>query len=317
MQELEVSNELFEEQLGKVVQSVSDENVGLFGPDSMVWHVFKHSMAGYHAAGRSLLLQIMHPWVTTGIDDHSKTREDIKGRSQRTFTAVYSILFGTLDQALKEARRVNRVHSRITGVMAKDKGVFKEGSAYKANEAHAMLWVHATIWENLIRTYELVIGPLSAEQKEQYYQESKLFAYMFGIPDEVIPPDWPSFLEYNESILNSDILHCNDEIYALYDYLWAPTKENKDFRHRWFILTTAATMPAHLREPFGLVYGEREEKRFNKGIKTIKTIEPFLPNIVSRGPSFIEANDRIRGKESGWLVKRVNRRVFGKDSLVG
>jgi uncharacterized protein (DUF2236 family) len=313
---LDVSSEAFEEQLAKVAALVEDPNAGLFGPDSMVWHVFKHTMAGYHAAGRSLLLQIMHPWVTTGIDEHSKTREDIKGRSQRTFTAVYSILFGSLDQAMKEARRVNRVHSRITGVMTKDKGAFKEGTPYKANEAHAMLWVHATIWENLIRTYELLIGDLTQAQKEQYYQESKLFAYMFGIPEEIIPKDWNSFLAYNESILHSDILHCNEEIFALYDHLWAPTKRKMDVKHRWFILTTAATMPEHLRAPFNLVYGEKEQKAFKKGVRIIRFIEPLLPTIIKRGSTYIEANNRIKGKKSGWLVKKVNKRVFGREELV-
>lgn len=315
-EELDVSSELFEAQLEKVIASVKDPNVGLFGPDSMVWHVFQHSLAGYHAAGRSLLLQIMHPWVTTGIDEHSRTRDDLKGRSQRTFTAVYSILFGNLEHALKESRRVNRVHSRITGVMEKDKGAFKEGTAYKANEAHAMLWVHTTIWENLIRTYELVVGKLSDAQKEQYYQESKLFAYCFGIPDEILPPDWNSFLEYNEAVLHSDILHCNEEIYALYDHLWAPNKKEKDWKHRWFILTTAATMPEHLRAPFNLVYGEEEQKRFERGMRFIRTIEPFLPTIINRGPTYIEAHNRLKGKESGWMVRRLNKRAFGREKLV-
>lgn len=315
-EQLDVNNVVFEQQLALVANQVKDPKVGLFGPESMVWHVFRHSMAGYHAAGRSLLLQVMHPWVTTGIDEHSKTRDDIKGRSQRTFTAVFSIIFGSLDHAMKEARRVNRVHSRITGVMQKDKGAFVEGSLYKANEAHAMLWVHATIWENLVRCYELVIGPLTPEQKEQYYQESKLFAYMFGIPDEIIPPDWPSFLAYVEGVLNSDIMHVNDETLELYDYLWAPNKEDKDLKHRWFMLTTAATMPEQFLEPFSLVYGEREKKIFTRGVKIIGAVEPFMPMIVNRGPTFIEAHNRINNKESSWLVKRLNKRVFGREKLV-
>lgn len=66
-----------------------------------------------------------------------------------------------------------------------------------ANEAHAMLWVHTTLWETQIMMYEQFVGKLTSEQKEKYYQETKLFAYLFGIPEEIIPPTWNDFMEYN------------------------------------------------------------------------------------------------------------------------
>ena len=61
---LEVSDELFEQQLAMVAAQVKDPRVGLFGPESMMWHVGKHVIAAFHGSGRALLLQIAHPWVT-------------------------------------------------------------------------------------------------------------------------------------------------------------------------------------------------------------------------------------------------------------
>jgi hypothetical protein len=65
-----------------------------------------------------------------------------------------------------------------------------------------------------------------------------------------------------------------------------------------------------------LVCGEQEQKTFERGVKIIKTIEPFLPTIINRGPTYIEAHNRLKGKESSWLVKRINKRAFGRENLV-
>ena len=53
-----------------------------------------------------MLLQVAHPKIAQGVADHSRYREDPLGRGIRTFTAVYSIVFGTRDEAIAAAQRV-------------------------------------------------------------------------------------------------------------------------------------------------------------------------------------------------------------------
>jgi len=314
---LEVTDELFEQQLALAASKVKDPIVGFYGPDSMMWKVSKHVLASFHGSGRALLLQIAHPWVTQGIDEHSKTRQDPIGRGRRTFRAVFSIVYGSLDQAMKEARRVNRVHARIKGVLEKNKGAFPEGSNYLANEAHSMLWVHATLWETQVRMYELFVDKLSDAEKEQYYQESKLFAYMFGIPEDIIPPTWNDFMEYNEKVWNSDTLHVNQETLELFGFLFNPPGVKAGSKAvDWLTLVTAATLPDKVRESFGLEFTEQDRKRFERNVKIFSVIESFLPKILRYGPNYLEANRRIRGLEPLWITKKMNKFIMGHELLV-
>ncbi len=313
---LEVTDELFEQQLELVASQVENPTHGLYGPGSMMWKVSKHVLSAFHGSGRALLLQIAHPWVTQGIDEHSKTRDDPIGRGRRTFRAVFSIVYGSLEQAQKEARRVNRVHSRIKGHLEIDKGAFPQGSQYLANEAHAMLWVHATLWETQMLMYELFVGKLSNEEKEQYYQETKLFAYMFGIPEDIIPPNWNEFLEYNQTIWDSDILHVNEATLELFGYLFDPIHPSVAAPMNWISLVTAATLPPKVREAFQIEYGAKEEKRFKRNLKVVSSLESLSPKILRYGPNYLEANRRIKGLEPIWITKKMNKMIMGQEELV-
>lgn len=313
---LEVTDDLFEEQLALVASQVQDPNVGLYGPGSMMWHVSKHVLSAFQGSGRALLLQIAHPWVTQGIDEHSKTRDDPLGRGRRTFRAVFSIVYGSLEQAQKEARRVNRVHNRIKGTLEIDKGAFPKGSQYLANEAHSMLWVHATLWETQVVMYELFVGKLTAEQKEQYYQETKLFAYMFGVPEDVLPPNWNEFLEYNQKVWASDILTVNPATLELFGFLFKPQHPSLAGAMNMMSIITSATLPEKLRHDFNLAYTAKDQKRFERYTKLLSFCEPLAPKILRYGPNYLEANRRIKGLEPVWITKKMNKLIMGHEELV-
>ena len=72
---------------------------GVFGPDSVTWRIDREALT-FLGAGRALLLQLAHPWVAAAIAEHSKTVDDPIGRFHRTFAVVFTMVFGTHDQAL-------------------------------------------------------------------------------------------------------------------------------------------------------------------------------------------------------------------------
>ena len=116
------------------------------------------------------------------------------------------MVFGSLDQAIAAARRLYRRHEAIQGHLPAAIGPFASGSGYRANEIAGLQWVHATLTETALLMHDLVLGPLSHEERERYYAESKVFAALFGIPGNRLPPDWPAFVAYNETMLESDTL---------------------------------------------------------------------------------------------------------------
>jgi len=195
-------------------------------------------------------------------------------------------------------------------------GAFEQGSTYGANEANAMLWVHATLGDPTGKMYALFRRPLDDDEKEKFYQETKLFAYMFGISDDILPPDWDSFLEYNRDMWNSDQLVVTDATRELTNFLFDPLHVGLTPAMAWLKLVTAATMPPRLRDEFGLVYGHKEKLMLAAGRKLVSMAEPAVPDILRNGPSYLEATRRIRGLPSTWMTRTLNKAIFGREELV-
>src|SRR5262245_23196962 len=170
-----------EEQLKRLRLLASGEREGVFGPSSVIWRIDREA-AIFLGAGRALLLQLAHPWVAAAISEHSRTFADPIGRLHRTFEVVFTLVFGSLDQALAAARRLHRRHSAIQGHLLATVGPFAAGSPYQANQLSALRWVQATLTDTAVLVYNLMLGPLLLDDRERYYAESKLFAALFGIP---------------------------------------------------------------------------------------------------------------------------------------
>lgn len=317
METIAITHDMFEQQLARVIAEVKDPQAGLFGPDSMMWRLSRHALSGAHGSGRALLLQIAHPWVTQGVDQHSHTRSDPLGRAARTFTAVISIIYGSLEQAIHQARVVRNVHRKIRGQMTEHAGAFGKGSDYLANEANAMLWVHATLWDTSVMMYELFQGPLTPQEKNRFYDETRLFAYMFGIPDEILPRNWNEFMDYNRAMWSSDQLAVTLSTRELAGFLFDPLHVTLTPAMYWLKVVTAATLPPRLREEFGLPYGKREQFVFEQGRRVVSFSEPLLPSILRYGPSYVEAKRRLQGKSSTWVTRVLTKAVFGRSEVVG
>ena len=105
-----VSAETLERELNLVRGAAAGPLPGIFGPRSMTWRVNREA-AIFLGAGRALLLQLAHPWVAAAVEQQSDTFANPIGRFHRTFSTVFTMVFGTLDQSLDAARRLHRRHA--------------------------------------------------------------------------------------------------------------------------------------------------------------------------------------------------------------
>jgi uncharacterized protein (DUF2236 family) len=96
----------FELQLHFVRMNAAGDIAGVLGPDSVTWRISREAVL-FLGAGRALLLQLAHPWVATAVADHSQVFANPIGRFHRTFRVMLTMIFGTLDQALKQCARGN------------------------------------------------------------------------------------------------------------------------------------------------------------------------------------------------------------------
>lgn len=311
-----ISKEDLIEQLETMKGKVLDPNEGLFGPSSQFWRIGRYSTA-FLGAGRAALLQTAHPWVATAIAQHSKTMQDPMSRFRGTFTNVFTMVYGSLDQVIDSALRVHQYHARITGTIDEDSGAFSKGSCYQANEVQAMMWVHATLWETTVKMYELVIGPLSAAEKEAYYQETKLFAYLFGIPDEALPPNWNEFVQYNETMWYDDQLTVNSAAREIEHFLFHFNKVLTPALSHYRIIT-AMMMPEPLREQYGMPAPTAKNRALYDGyLSKIRKVFPYLPKHLRYLPPYNEALRRLNGKHSpGVVTGSLNKLMLGTFALV-
>ncbi len=308
---------MFDAMMEKLRSECKDPNLGLFGPGSMMWEINKYPLAGMQGAGRALLLQIAHPWVTNAIDEHSKTREDPVGRGNRTFTHVGRMVFGNLDQAIESAYQVYNLHSMIRGKLLAGSKSSPTGSDYLANEVHSAVWVHATLWDTAATMYELFVRPLTAAEKEQYYQETRRFAWLFGIPDEVLPKSWDEFMDYNQRMWNGGALQVNKNTIDLAGFLFKPKQSYLRAGMKWIRQVTAVTLPDRLAKDFGLRNDAITRKRVERMAKLMRTVHRYSPERLVANPTYVEAQARLRGKRADWVTRRLQRLALGRAELVG
>jgi len=281
---------------------------GIFGPASVTWRIDREA-ATFLGAGRALLLQLAHPWVAAAFAEHSRTLSDPIGRFHRTFNIVFTMVFGTTNQAFAAARRLHRRHAGISGTLTEGTGAFPAGSFYRANDVAALRWVHATLTETAVLAYELVLPPLSVSDRERYYTEMQLFAALFGIPPRALPQSWNGFVEYVDEMIGSEIIAVSGDARRLAGWLLGGAP-------RWYHALTARLLPPRLRDEFGFTYGAAEHLLAARALGAIRLAHPWMPARLRYVAPYQEAVARLHGRALPDSLTRVlNRFWIGQTSM--
>lgn len=311
-----IDEDAFCTQLFKLHGRIPDPRIGLFGPDSMYWKLLAPAAPAGMGAGRSLLLQTAHPWITAGIDEHSIVRYDPMERFRRTFSNISSMIYGSMPQVMHAAHYVRSLHKEVKGKVNYPAGAFKQGTDYRANEISAMIWVHAALWETLVTMYEEMEGPLTQAEKDRFYEETKLFGMLFGIPESAMPATWNDYVAYAEAMWYSPQLTVTDNARTLKNDLFEP-------RSIWLVpplwiqeMVTSVNLPAPVREGYGMDDGLWE--RFNAFwlMGAAEFANWVLPDYLANNPVHYEAKARLEGKRNDYYHRSQIKLVLGNDRLV-
>ncbi len=290
-----VSRRDLESLLSELTRDVADPRAGLFGPESMSWRISRE-IALLAGGGRAALLQLAHPYVAHAIEQHSPTKTDPQGRFLRTFSSVFTLLFGDVAATVDTARRVHRIHSVIEGPITTQTPRFELGHSYSANNADALLWVFATLVDTVVKTYSLLIAPLTHDERERYYGEAKRFGMLFGLSREHLPETFTDFQRYMTQTLESDLLCVTPFARDLAGFLLdtpAPMLKPIMGGYRMF---TSGLMPHRLRESYGLPIGPAQQLAFWLEVRAAKLAISGLPARLRYYPAYIDALRRLEGK---------------------
>jgi uncharacterized protein (DUF2236 family) len=226
---------------------------------------------------RALVMEVAHPKVGAGVDDHSQFRRIPLRRLSATMDAAVRLVFGDPEVATAAAHQIYRLHDRINGTVA------DSGEAYTAHDATLLLWVWATLVEATELGYTRWVRPLTADQADALYADLRAFGRFFGIPDDLLPADRATFAEYYESVLASPDLGSTATSRRLVrDILSVPSKMVPDGLLRPFRVLAVGLLDPRLRDRLGLSMSGSDERLFRSLDRWIPRFNQLLPRPILR-----------------------------------
>lgn len=156
----------------------------LFPPGSIARPIANHLGVVAVAAGRAVLMQLAHPAIAAGIDEHSTFKTDPLGRTMRTAEAFRRFFWGNWADVDQTVPKIRAQHARV------------KGDGYFAEDPELLLWVHATTIDALMVVYSACVRPLDASERAKYVDEATVIAELLGCPRERQPSDLASFDAY-------------------------------------------------------------------------------------------------------------------------
>ena len=289
---------LYIERVENLAASIKHPEEGFFGPDSMCWKIFRE--AGLFVTSiRALLLQLAHPCVAEGVNQYSNFKEDAFGRAQRTFSSMYTIFFGDVDQSIRAGKKLNQMHYYIRGSIVKKDGTKR---VFCANDSDLLLWVWATLIDSPIVAYEKLFRKLSLAEKEQFYHEMKRAALLLGIPPAYIPDHLEAFYIYYKSMLLSDELEVGKTGLSLSNDIMSLPYTNRYLSS----LLGVGFLNARLVQDFNLKKNKRRDRHFEWFIVFVKIMLWIIPKPLLYAPPYYQAKFRVaqlRGEQPSLLAK--------------
>lgn len=261
------------------------------GQESISWKINREMIvvAGW---GRAVLLQLAHPAVAAGVHQHSSFRGSLFSslrRLQSTVSAMLSLAFGDTEQMITTAAGINMIHDRVRGHVPAPLRAAQPGCEarreYSAHDPHLQRWVHATLVESIPLTYELLVGPLSPEERDRYCAEAAIMEPLLGMPPGLLPREWAQLDTYMRQMLSGGTIVVSDTSRALARaVLWPPQWYLMWPAFRTLQLLTIGSLPRAIRDAYGFEWNERDVRRFARCTALLRASRRLLPPLVREWP---------------------------------
>ena len=274
------------------------------------------------AGPRALLLQVAHPLVAEGVDQHSDFRADPWTRLAGTLRSYLRIVYGTSTTARAEIRRLNGLHRTIGGDVREAGAAERFGATYSARDPGLSLWVHATLVDSTLAAVGAWLGPITPAVRARFYAETMPIARLFGIADAQIPRDVDAFDAYVAAMLApSGPVHPSATARELAAVILhpplAPSVETGPVAtllgdwarpsaavlraiptpaYDWLLVPAIGLLPPAVRDEYGLAWGNRERAIAAWLTTTWSLWRRVLPPEWRWFPQALAADRRMRGE---------------------
>lgn len=293
-----IDNRAFERHRELVRERLIESGLTRPGRDSISWRINREviAVAGW---ARAILLQFAHPSVAAAVRDHSPFRRDVRSgiaRLRSTVGAMQAITFGDTEQAIAAAARINTIHDRIRGLVS------DPGGGYSAHDPELLRWVHATLLESIPLTYELLVGPIGAAERDRYCEEAAIMEPLLGMPDGWLPRDAAALTSYMRATLDSGAIVVTGTSRALARALLYPP----NWRLLWPVfrpvqLITIGTLPPGIRQAYAFDWRPRDARALARWAAALRTLVRLMPRAAREWP--IARRQRAHSNGGTWRAE--------------
>jgi uncharacterized protein (DUF2236 family) len=239
---------------------------------------------------RALLLQLAEPKVAAGVADHSDFRSDPFGRLWNTLDLTLTVGFGDAEQAREAAARVARTHAGVTGT--------RGAGSYRAMDPALLTWVHATLVDSALVTYERFVGRIGPTARDAYVREMNPQGAAFGVPADRLWADHAAFDRYVRDAVAS--LRVGDEARELAAAVLRPSVTAPVTPVAGLLaFLTAGLLPEPVRGGYGLTWDPARERALRAVAAAVRAAGTLLPDRLRRWPHARAADARLTGTRRG------------------
>lgn len=257
-------------------------------------------------------MQIAHPLVAEGVDQHSSFRVDPWSRLQATLRSYLTIVYGSTPAARAEVARLRRRHAPVRGPVREVTAATRFGASYTAADPDLSLWVHATLVDSTIVTYDRWLGPLSRERAARFYAETVPVGRALGIPADRLPADLAAFHAYLAGMLAPDgPVHPTPTARELARHILHPPLEPlvpplapilrliPPAAYDWTLWPAVDLLPASLREEYRIPWSRGRALAATWLLAGWQAWRPLVPTWLRWMPQARAADRRVAGVGDG------------------
>src|SRR6476620_12470414 len=245
------------------------------------------------AASANVIMELARPGVGYGVKESRvesgrADRHPIK-RARTTFTYLAVAISGTETQKAAYRRAVNRSHAQVYST---DESPVK----YNAFDKDLQLWVAACLYKGGVDILRMFVGEMDDETADRHYREGMSLGTTLQVPAEMWPADRAAFEKYWQEAL--DKVHIDDRVRE-YLYPFAVNRINGvrlprrvvKAHESFNLLITTGFLPQRFRDEMRLPWDPQRQKRFDRIIAVLRTVNHLLPGPVRRFPFNVLLHD--------------------------
>jgi uncharacterized protein (DUF2236 family) len=234
----------------------------------------------------NVIMQLGRPGVGYGVMESrvESGRVDLHPikRARTTFTYLAVAMAGSDAQKAAFRRAVNHAHAQVYSTP--DSPV-----EYNAFDPDLQLWVAACLYKGGVDFYRMFVGELDEQDADRHYRDGIVLGTTLQVPPEMWPPDRAAFDRYWQDQL--DKVHIDDSVR---DYLYpiavgrvravSLPEPLRRLPERLALLLTTGFLPQRFRDEMRFSWDAAEQRRFDRLIAMLRTMNNVLPRFVRRFP---------------------------------